>query len=64
MDGNMIYSNDAFARMYGYSPDEVLNQNLLIFHTTEQIPCQNIRKKLGLSSRKDHLGSHLLSLLQ
>jgi len=38
MDGNMIYSNDAFARMHGYSPDELLHQNLLILHTTEQIP--------------------------
>jgi len=38
MDGNLIYLNDAFARMHGYFPSELLGKNLSLFHTPEQLP--------------------------
>jgi PAS domain S-box-containing protein len=38
LDGNLKYLNDAFARMHGYSPSELLGKNLSIFHTPEQLP--------------------------
>ncbi|GEM_PF-334700 len=38
LDGNVSYLNDAFARMHGYSPDELLGKNFSILHTTEQMP--------------------------
>ncbi|MBU0716697.1 MAG: PAS domain S-box protein, partial [Planctomycetes bacterium] len=38
MDGNLLFVNDAFARMHGYGPEEILNHPLSIFHTPEQLP--------------------------
>ncbi|MFO7559124.1 MAG: PAS domain S-box protein [Desulfobacterales bacterium] len=38
LDGNVQYLNDAFARMHGYSPAELIGKHLSIFHTPEQIP--------------------------
>ncbi|MFQ5952474.1 MAG: PAS domain S-box protein, partial [Candidatus Omnitrophota bacterium] len=37
LDGNLIYVNDIFANMHGYSPEEVVGENLNIFHNKEQI---------------------------
>jgi len=38
LDGNLKYLNDAFAKMHGYSPDDLIGKHLSIFHTPEQIP--------------------------
>lgn len=38
LDGNLEYLNDAFAKMHGYSPDELMGKHLAIFHTPEQMP--------------------------
>ncbi|TSA45602.1 PAS domain S-box protein, partial [bacterium] len=36
--GVLQYTNNAFARMHGYKPDELLGKHLSIFHLPEQIP--------------------------
>ncbi len=38
MEGELLYLNDAFVRMYGYSREELIGKNLSIFHTPEQMP--------------------------
>jgi len=38
LEGNLLFVNAAFARMHGYSPDELLGKNLSVFHTPEQLP--------------------------
>ncbi|MBN2764942.1 MAG: PAS domain S-box protein [Paludibacteraceae bacterium] len=35
--GNLIYLNEAFARLHGYSPEELMGKPLTIFHTQEQM---------------------------
>lgn len=35
--GNLIFINRAFAEMHGYTPDEVKDRNLSIFHTDDQM---------------------------
>jgi PAS domain S-box-containing protein len=37
LDGNLVHVNVAFAKMHGYSPDEVIGENLNIFHNKEQM---------------------------
>ena len=37
MNGNLEYLNNAFAKMHGYSADELVGKNLSIFHSSEQI---------------------------
>ena len=38
LKGQIQFSNDAFARMHGYRPDEFYGRHLSIFHTPEQMP--------------------------
>ncbi|MBW1836266.1 MAG: PAS domain S-box protein, partial [Deltaproteobacteria bacterium] len=38
LNGNLLYLNDAFANMHGYSSAELIGKNLLIFHTPDQMP--------------------------
>lgn len=38
LDGRLEYANDAFARMHGYSADELQGRDLSVFHTPEQMP--------------------------
>ncbi|WP_299983780.1 PAS domain S-box protein [Desulfobacula sp.] len=38
LDGNLEYLNNAFAKMHGYSAEELAGKNLSIFHAPEQIP--------------------------
>jgi PAS domain S-box-containing protein len=37
LDGNVIYVNNVFAAMHGYSPEELLGRHRSIFHTPEQM---------------------------
>ncbi|NPE28649.1 PAS domain-containing sensor histidine kinase [Methanococcoides sp. SA1] len=38
MDGNIIYVNEAFSQLHGYSADELLDNNFLMFYNEGQIP--------------------------
>jgi len=48
-DGNISYINEYFADSHGYRPDELIGQNLSIFHTEEQMEqvTKSIRKLLN-----------------
>jgi len=37
LEGNVSYVNASFARMHGYTPDELVGKNLSIFHSEQQI---------------------------
>jgi len=38
LEGNLLFVNNAFAAMHGYTPEELVGRHLSIFHTKEQIP--------------------------
>ncbi len=38
LDGNLQFTNDAFADMHGYSADDLIGRHLSVFHTAEQLP--------------------------
>lgn len=38
MDGNIIYVNEAFSQLHGYSVDELLGNHFLIFYNEGQVP--------------------------
>jgi two-component system cell cycle sensor histidine kinase/response regulator CckA len=38
LEGNLLFVNDAFARMHGYAANEILGKPLSVFHTAEQMP--------------------------
>lgn len=38
LNGHLLFVNEAFARMHGYSPGELIGEHLSIFHTPEQMP--------------------------
>ncbi len=40
--GNIRFVNEAWARMHGYSPEELIGRHLSIFHTKEQMESQVI----------------------
>ncbi|MDM8548841.1 PAS domain S-box protein [Desulfobacterales bacterium HSG2] len=48
-DGNISYINECFADSHGYRPDELIGQNLSIFHKEEQMEqvTKSIRKLLN-----------------
>jgi PAS domain S-box-containing protein len=37
LQGNITYINDYFARAHGYTPEELIGQNLTVFHNEKQI---------------------------
>ncbi len=37
-DGTILHSNDYFANVHGLKADEIIGENLRIFHTEEQLP--------------------------
>ena len=41
LDGNLEYLNHNFAKMHGYSPEELLGRHLSVFHTSDQMPLVN-----------------------
>jgi diguanylate cyclase (GGDEF)-like protein/PAS domain S-box-containing protein len=41
LDGKLIYLNNAFSRMHGYSIDKLIGKNLSIFHNKEQMESVN-----------------------
>ncbi|MDP8246858.1 MAG: PAS domain S-box protein [Candidatus Tritonobacter lacicola] len=48
LEGNINYTNEAFALMHGYAPRELINKNLADLHTPEQISDVNRLNKLLL----------------
>lgn len=38
LNGDILYINEHFADMHGYTPEELIGNNLKIFHTEEQMP--------------------------
>jgi diguanylate cyclase (GGDEF)-like protein/PAS domain S-box-containing protein len=41
LDGKLIYLNNAFSKMHGYSSDELIGKHLSIFHNKEQMESVN-----------------------
>ena len=37
LGGNLLFVNNAFASLHGYTPDELVGKHLSIFHTSEQM---------------------------
>lgn len=47
LDGTLLYVNESFARVHGYSPDELIGRNLSIFHSDQQLSAvSRVNKKL------------------
>jgi PAS domain S-box-containing protein len=42
LEGNVIYANESFARMHGYTAEELIGKNLTILHNEEQL--ENVKK--------------------
>ena len=38
LQGILLFLNNAFADMHGYTPEELIGENLSVFHTPEQMP--------------------------
>jgi PAS domain S-box-containing protein len=38
LDGHLEYVNPSFAKVHGYSPEELMGKHLSVFHTTGQMP--------------------------
>ena len=38
LEGNVLFANNAFASMHGYTQDELIGKHLSVFHTPEQMP--------------------------
>ena len=38
LKGYLLFVNEAFAQMHGYSPGELIGEHLSVFHTPEQMP--------------------------
>ena len=38
LEGNILFANDAFTGMHGYSSEEVIGKHLSVFHAPEQMP--------------------------
>ena len=37
LDGTIVYLNDFFARVHGYTPDDLIGKNLSVFHNEKQL---------------------------
>jgi PAS domain S-box-containing protein len=57
MDGTVTYCNDFFARMHGYTPEELQGKSITVFHQESQMPrvaqlLEVIQQKGGFSSEE------------
>jgi len=52
--GNLLYTNESFAKMHDYTTDEIINKHLSIFHTKEQM--KNVER---LADQLRQKGSYL-----
>ena len=47
IEGNLLYCNNSFAEMHGYTADELVGKNLSIFHNKEQMKIvERLKEKL------------------
>jgi len=46
LDGNLEYVNPSFAKVHGYTPEELMGKHLSIFHTAGQLPSVKRANKL------------------
>ena len=47
MEGNLVYINKSFANLHGYQPEELMGENLSIFHTRKQLArVEHLNKEL------------------
>ncbi|MEA3265369.1 MAG: PAS domain S-box protein [Candidatus Fermentibacteria bacterium] len=52
LNGKIVYINDYFARKHGYTPGELLGQNLSMFHTVKQMEAvEEIIRSMAQSGR-------------
>ncbi len=56
-EGNLLYVNECFAGMHGYTTDELIGKNLFFFHNDEQMPDVNrlldsLRRQSSFSAEK------------
>lgn len=58
IQGNLIYVNEAFAAIHGYSPRELMGKHLSIFHTAEQMTAVNEFNKT-LISQGGYVGAEI-----
>jgi PAS domain S-box-containing protein len=52
LKGNLIFVNQAFATMHGYTPKELIGKHLSIFHTKDQLPSVRAANKELLKTGK------------
>ena len=38
LEGRVLFSNQAFARMHGHEPEAIVGEHLSVFHTADQLP--------------------------
>ena len=56
IQGNITYINDYFARIHGYTPDELVGQNLSLLHTEKQmVSVRKINESLIEEGRYDSI---------
>lgn len=48
LEGNLLFLNDAFAVMHGYTPAELIGKHLSVFHTPEQMPAVEAANRVNL----------------
>jgi len=52
LEGNLIYLNKSFAKMHGYTPEELIGRNLSVFHNEEQMEnVDRLKKQLQEQGR-------------
>jgi PAS domain S-box-containing protein len=56
MDGNMLYVNPAWAKMHGYTVEELLNKHLAMFHTAEQVQQEVLPFNAGAMEKGTNTG--------
>lgn len=45
MDGHVLFANTAFAKMHGFSSEEVVGRHFSLFHAPEQMPALNAAER-------------------
>ncbi|MCB2181021.1 MAG: PAS domain S-box protein [Desulfobulbaceae bacterium] len=57
LEGNLLFCNQAFARMHGFETDEVIGRHLSIFHTEDQLP--NVEENLQVIQRNGTISGEI-----
>ncbi|MBM4137598.1 MAG: PAS domain S-box protein, partial [Nitrospira sp.] len=54
LEGNLLYLNESFAKMHGYTAEELIGRNLSVFHNEEQM--ENVDR---LKNKLQEMGSYI-----